>query len=82
MTTKSSGSEVRKMEAVMVEMEPFLLTRKQAAIRYSISMRQLEKLYRRDPEFPVTRVGKKVLVFRDRADAYFTRYMRDVIESE
>ena len=61
---------------------PFLLTRVQAAERYNISLRTLVELYRRDPEFPVLRVGKKVLVHRDGADDYFTRYIREVIETE
>lgn len=62
------------------EEAPFLLTRKAATERYSISLRQLDELQRRDPEFPVLRVGRKVLIHRDGADAYFTRYIREVIE--
>lgn len=69
----------------MTELEmteaPFLLTRKAAAMRYSIGQRTLDDLYRRDPEFPALRVGKKVLIHREGADEYFTRYIRDVIET-
>lgn len=61
---------------------PFLLSRKAAAARYSLGQRTLDDLYRRDPEFPALRVGKKVLIHREQADAYFTRYIRDVIETE
>lgn len=61
---------------------PFLLTRVQATQRYNISLRTLVELYRRDPEFPALRVGKKVLVHRDGADDYFTRNMREVIDTE
>lgn len=61
--------------------EKLLLDRKAAANRYSISTRQLDKLCR-DPEFPVLRVGRKVLVHRPGADEYFTRNIREVIETE
>lgn len=71
---------------MMTEMQmteaPFLLARKAACHRYSISMRELEYIYKRDPEFPVLRVGRKVLVHRDGADEYFTKYIREVIETE
>ena len=58
---------------------PFLLTREQARRRYNVCIRTLQEMYRRDPEFPVVRVGRKVLVHRDQADAYFTRYIGDEI---
>lgn len=61
---------------------PFLLTRDVAAARYNISVRQLDELYRRDSEFPILRIGRKVLIHRDGADAYFTRNIREVIEIE
>lgn len=61
---------------------PFLLTRKAAAQRYSISLRKLDELQRRDPEFPVLRVDRKVLIHRDKADEYFTRNIREVIETD
>jgi hypothetical protein len=69
------------MEAATVE-APYLLTSKMAQKRYSIGQRTLDDLYRRDPEFPALRVGKKVLIHREQADAYFTRYIREVIETE
>ena len=68
-------------EAAMIE-APYLLTRKEASARYNICMSDLERLYKRDPEFPVLRVGRKVLVHRDGADEYFTRNIGEVIETE
>ena len=62
--------------------DEYLLTREQATRRYSISLRTLVELYRRDPEFPVLRVGKKVLIHREVADKYFTRNIREVIATE
>ena len=59
--------------------DEYLLTREQATRRYNISLRTLVELYRRDPEFPVLRVGKKVLIHREQADEYFTRNIREVI---
>lgn len=56
-------------------MEPYLLTRKQAAERYGISLRQLEELYRRHPDFPVLRAGRKVLIHREQADKWFTDWI-------
>ena len=67
-------------EAITTE-APYLLTRKAACHRYSISMREMEHIYKSDPEFPILRVGRKVLVHRDGADEYFTRYIREVIET-
>lgn len=54
--------------------EPFLLTRRDAAKRYGLCQRTLDDLYRRDPTFPVVRVGKKVLIYREDADAWFKSY--------
>ena len=65
-----------------MENTPYLLTRKAAATRYSISTRQLDEIYRKDPEFPILRVGRKVLIHRDGADDYFSRYIGDVLETE
>ena len=62
--------------------DEYLLTREQATHRYNISLRTLVELYRRDPEFPVLRVGKKVLIHREQADEYFTRNIREVIATE
>lgn len=61
---------------------PFLLTRKNAARRYGLSVRGLEEMYKRHPEFPIVRVGRKVLIHRDKADAFFTSYVLDVVETE
>ena len=59
---------------------PFLLTRPEAAKRYGLSVRGLEEMYRRHPEFPLVRIGRKVLVHRDMADAFFTEYVNGVVE--
>ena len=59
---------------------PFLLTRAEAARRYGLSVRGLEEMYKRHPEFPVVRIGRKVLVHRDLADAFFTEYVSGVVE--
>ena len=61
---------------------PYLLTRKNAAQRYGMSVRGLEEMYKRHPEFPIVRVGRKVLIHRDKADAFFTSYVLDVVETE
>lgn len=70
------------MEAISYEEAPYLLSRNEAARRYGISERQLDRLQRSDPEFPWVRIGRRVLVHRDEADAYFTRNIREVIETE
>lgn len=70
------------MSEAIYEDAPFLLTRAQATHRYNISLRTLVEVYRRDPEFPVLRVGRKVLIHRDGADEYFTRNIREVIDTE
>ena len=70
------------LSSAMTAEPPFLLTRGAAAVRYNISVRQLDELYQRDPEFPILRIGRKVLIHRDGADAYFTRNIREVIETE
>lgn len=70
------------MSEAIYDEAPYLLTRKMAQQRYSIGQRTLDDLYRRDPEFPALRVGKKVLIHREKADAYFTRYLREVIDTE
>ena len=61
---------------------PYLLTRKNAAARYGLSVRGLEEMYKRHPEFPIVRVGRKVLIHRDKADAFFTSHVLDVVETE
>ena len=57
------------------EQVPYLLTRKAAAERYSLSERDLDRLYRSHPEFPIIRKGRRVLIHRERADAFFTAYI-------
>ena len=54
------------------EETPFLLTRKEGARRYGMSVRGLEEYYKRHPDFPIVRLGpKKVMIHRERADAWF-----------
>ena len=69
------------MSEAIINEAPYLLTRKAACHRYSISMREMENIDQSDPEFPILRVGRKVLVHREGADEYFTRYIREVIET-
>lgn len=59
---------------------PYLLTRKAAAERYSLSERDLDRLYRSHPEFPVIRKGRRVLIHRERADEWFSEYIGGDIE--
>ena len=70
-------SEAR-MDALLDE-APYLLTRSAAAHRYSLSERELDRLYRTHPEFPIIRKGRRVLIHREGADAFFTRYIGDDI---
>ena len=60
---------------------PYLLTRQEAAERYRISISQLEKVYKRNRDFPVVRVGRTVLIHRDRADSWFTESIGTVIDA-
>lgn len=61
---------------------PYLLSRSQAAKRYGMSQRQFDELYRTHPEFPVLHIGRRVMVHREGADAFFTQNIREVIETE
>lgn len=51
---------------------PFLLTREQAVERYGIPMRTLVRLYRRNRDFPIVRIGRSVRIHRVKADEWFT----------
>ena len=53
----------------------YLLTRKEAAERYNISLRQLDALMKRNQDFPVVRIGGRVLIHRDRADEWITGWI-------
>lgn len=61
--------------------EPYLLTREQAIQRYNISIRTLEMLYRRYKDFPVLRVGRKVLIQREAADRWFTEWLGGTVDA-
>lgn len=62
--------------------EQYLLSRSEAAHRYGISERELDREIRRNKHFPARKFGRRVLIHRDDADAYFTRYIREAIETE
>lgn len=47
---------------------PFLLTREQAVKRYGIPLRTLVRLYQRNRDFPLIRIGRSVMIHRERAD--------------
>lgn len=59
--------------------EPYLLDREKAADRYGMSVRSLEDLYRRHPDFPIIRRGRRVMIHRQRADEWFDSYIGDEI---
>lgn len=51
---------------------PYLLTRAQAARRYGMTVRGLEEFYKRNPDFPLVRLGRRnVKIHRERADRWF-----------
>ena len=62
--------------------DEYLLDRQKASIRYGMSIRGLEEMYKRHPDFPIIRRGKKVLVHRQRADEWFDQYIGDVIDMD
>ena len=51
---------------------PFLLTREQAVERYGIPLRTLVRLYQRNRDFPIVRIGRSVRIHRVKADEWFT----------
>ena len=63
----------------LLDEAPYLLTRRAAANRYSLSDRELDRLCREHPEFPIIHKGRRVLIHREGADAFFTRYIGDDI---
>lgn len=65
--------------AQYVKDEPYLLDREKAADRYGMSVRNLEDLYRRHPDFPIIRRGRRVMVHRQKADEWFDNYIGDEI---
>lgn len=67
------------MSETRLDDTPYLLSRAAAARRYSLSERELDRLCRAHPEFPIIRKGRRVLIHRERADAFFTRYIGDDI---
>lgn len=62
--------------------EQYLLNRQQAAERYGMSVRGLEDMYRQRPDFPIVRLGRKVLIHREAADRWFDSFLGGVIETE
>lgn len=69
------------MDVAIYEETPFLLSRYEAAKRYGISESELDRMIKGDREFPSIRRGRRVLIHRDMADAYFTRNVREYIET-
>lgn len=56
-----------------------MLDRKDAAERYGMSVRGLETLYTRNPDFPIIRVGRKVMIPVKAADEWFESYIGEQI---
>ena len=56
-------------------METYMMSRKEAADRYSVSVRGLEELYKRNKTFPRVYCGRRVLIPREEADQWFRRYI-------
>lgn len=51
---------------------PYLLTRKDAARRYGMTIRGLEDYYKAHKDFPLVRLGRRnVKIHRERADRWF-----------
>jgi len=70
------------MEAVSYEEAPFLLSRNEASKRYGLSEREFDRMMKDEPGFPRIRRGRRILIHRDMADAWFTRNVREIIETE
>ena len=70
------------MQTIERETDAYLLDRQQAALRYGMSVRGLEELYKRHPDYPIVRRGRKVLVHRAFADAWFDEYVGEQIDME
>jgi hypothetical protein len=62
--------------------DEYLLDRQQGARRYGMSVRGLEDMYKRHPDFPIIRRGRKVLIHRKLADEWFDAYVGKVIDME
>lgn len=62
--------------------DEYLLDRATAAARYGMSVRGLEEMYKRHPDFPIIRRGRKVLIHRKRADEWFDGYVGSEIEMD
>ena len=57
--------------------EPMLLSRKEAARRYGVSLRTLDYIVKGDPTFPVVHIGARVLIHRELADQWFTEFVQE-----
>lgn len=62
--------------------DEYLLDREKASARYGMSIRGLEEMYKRHPDFPIIRVGRKVLIHRRRADEWFDEYVCGEIDMQ
>lgn len=61
---------------------PFLLTREQAVERYGIPMRTLVRIYQRNRDFPLVRVGRSVMIHREKADEWFTERIQIGVDTK
>ena len=57
-----------------------LISREQAAARYGLPLRTIESLYRRNPDFPIVRIGWRVMIHREAADKWFADYLGGKID--
>jgi hypothetical protein len=62
--------------------DEYLLDRHKAAQRYGMSVRALEEMYKRHPDFPIIRRGKRVMIHRPKADAWFDEYVGSEIDMD
>lgn len=61
---------------------PYLLTREQAVIRYGIPLRTLVRLYQRNRDFPLVRIGRSVMIHREKADEWFTEHIHVGVDTK
>ena len=56
---------------LLLDDAPYLLTRAAAAKRYGMTVRRYEEFYKLHPDFPLVRIGRRVMTHRIRADEWF-----------
>ena len=62
--------------------DEYLLDRETAARRYGTTIRGLEGIYRSNPDFPIIRIGRKVMIHKRYADEWFDQFVGDRIDLE